>query len=202
MVKQIGIIVMNYDEKIFVCEDGYFIKATVEESSTVEAKIKSEIKYYLNRDMFRIVKVFDEELIDGGDLRTMYLVEVGIYTKEFEFANADEIVNEIVNINFKEYLQKNLIRYDKNNSLASIIVNLVVMIIAMDVIPKLIIKNETIMFLPLLAFIGILYLIGIIAIKPKLINVLLKIKINTSIAITTMKIITTLYWVRLFLLVR
>ncbi|MGL5311819.1 MAG: hypothetical protein ACRC92_01095 [Peptostreptococcaceae bacterium] len=202
MVKHIGIIVMNYDENIFVCKDGYFIKATVGENNTVEERIKNEIKYYLDRDMFRIVKVFDEKLMDGEELRTMYLVEVGIYTKEFEFKSADKIVNEIVNINYKEYLQNNLIRYDKNNSLASTIVNLFVMIIAMDVIPKLIIKNETVMFLPLLGFIGVLYLLGTVVVKPKLINGLLKIKINTTIAITTMNIITTLYWVRLFLLVR
>ena len=202
MGEHIGIIVMNYDEKIFVCKEGYFIKATLSENETLDEAIKKEIRYYLDRDVYRIVKVFDEKLIDMQDIRTMYLVEVGIYTNEFEFVSAQKIVNEIININYKEYLQKNLINYDKNNSLASTIVNLFVMFIAIDIVPRFIIKNESVMFLPLLGLIGILYLILTIAIKPKLINILLKIKINTTIAITAMNIITTFYWVRLFLLVR
>lgn len=202
MEQHIGIIVMNYDEKIFLCEDGYFIKSFIGENENIENVIKKEIKHYLDRDIFRIVKIFKKKLLDIDKERTMYLVEVGIYTKEFEFVDAEKIVYEIVNINYKTYLQNNLIEYDKNNGLASNMINLSIIFIVLDIIPRFIIKSETIMFLPLFGLIGILYLIGAIIVKPKLINILINVKINTSIAIIAMNTIATLYCIRLFMLAR
>lgn len=202
MYEQIGIIIMNYDEKILICKDGYFIRATIGEEENIEKIIKREVSYYLDIDMFRIVKKFDEKLMDNDGLRTMYLVEVGIYTKEFEFKDPYKMVKEIININYKEYLDRNLLKYDNNNSLASTILNLSFLFIVVDIIPRFIIKKEDVLFLPLLGVIGGLYFIGYIFIKPRLINKLLNIKINTNIAITTLNILMTLYCIRLFLIAR
>lgn len=199
MYEQVGIIVMNYDEKLFLCEDGYFIKASVGESENIEKVIKKEIKYYLNIDMFRIVKKFEEKLTDIEGTRTMYLVEVGIYTKDFEFKDPYKIVTDIVNLNFKEYLERNLLKYEKNNSLATTILNAIFLIIAIDIIPRFIIGNGEILFLPILGVLGSSYFIAHIFLKPRLVNKLLQFNINTTVVIIALNTFITLYGIKLFL---
>ncbi|MGL5346230.1 MAG: hypothetical protein ACRDA3_02665 [Peptostreptococcaceae bacterium] len=202
MSEQIGIIVMNYDEKLFLCEEGYFIKSSTGETDNVEKVIKREIRYFFNIDMFRIVKTFEEKLIDLDGIRTMYLVEVGIYTKDFEFIDPYKMVKDILNTNYKEYLERNLLKYEDNNSLASTILNISFLFITVDIIPKFIIKNGEMLFLPILGFLGSVYFIAHIFLKPKLINKLLKFNINTTIAIVTLNTLMTLYGIKLFLVAK
>ena len=202
MSEQIGIIVMNYDEKLFLCDEGYFIKSSIGETENVEKVIKREIRYFFNIDMFRIVKTFEEKLIDLDGIRTMYLVEVGIYTNDFEFIDPYKMVKDVLNTNYKEYLERNLLKYEDNNSLASTILNISFLFITVDIIPRFIIKNGEILFLPLLGILGITYFIAHIFLKPKIINKLIKFKINTSIVIIALNTLMTLYGIKLFLVAK
>ncbi|WP_042273515.1 hypothetical protein [Faecalimicrobium dakarense] len=118
----IGIIVQNYHYGILL---NYIVGDVVKEDEKINDTIERMIKKSFNTYLFRKVKKYKEKLKYGDKEITMYLVELVGYNEEinekFKFIDRDEILDELPNSNYKDFLRRNIIKYEEyDNSICNL----------------------------------------------------------------------------------
>lgn len=197
MDQYIGIIVKNQWDNILLHDGNFYIKAKLKENKDIKSIIKEEIFDNLDKDIFKIKKVYAEKLEHKYETLTMYLVEVGVYSNDFEFLNIDKLINELYSFQDKEFYERNILKPEEYTTVVSSIFNLIMLIAIVYILP--IIKP----YLNLqLFFIGILCLaISFIVFKniigPKIAKKILNFNFNTKIVNSLVIIMIIIFCIKL-----
>ncbi|MBO3443941.1 hypothetical protein [Clostridium sp. CCUG 7971] len=178
----IGIIIQKYDGMILF---DYIIGKMGKEDENIDDTIKREIKEKLNSSLYRKIKKYDEKLKYKDKEIDMYLVEIVGYDpqidEKFKFVERSKILDELYESNYKDFLRKNIIKYEEYNCSIRLLLN-VVIILFMSI--ALAIVNKVLNFDLLLIDLAIVALTFIVLrkyVNPKLIKYLIKFDINPKV---------------------
>ena len=193
MEEYIGIIVKNQWDNILLYDKSFYMKAEIKENKDIKEIIKEEIVENLNKDIFKIRKVYEEKLEHRYEIITMYLVEVGIYTNDFEFMKVEKLLKEIYSFEDKEFFEKNILRYEEYNTFFITIFNLFITIFIVDILPSINIEIDIKSFLIGLSIITLSIIIFKNIISHKITKYIIKFKFNIKIANFITIIIMVIY---------
>ncbi|MDK2584738.1 hypothetical protein QOZ83_02615 [Romboutsia sedimentorum] len=199
MEDYIGVIVKNQWDEILLYESSFYIK--IKKSDDVKNIIKKELSKNLNIDIFKIKKIYDEKLLHRQEELTLYLVEVGVYNKEFEFIKIEKVLPDILNFQDKEFFEKNILRYETYGFFLYSIINILLLIILVGILESI---NKPISMHSFGVIIGVLVLIFAVFakfIKPKLLNYLINFEINIKFVEYLTTITMIVYWVKILTIV-
>lgn len=199
MEDYIGVIVKNQWDEILLYESSFYIK--IKKSDDVKNIIKKELSKNLNIDIFKIKKIYDEKLLHKQEELTLYLVEVGVYNKEFEFIKIEKVLPDILNFQDKEFFEKNILRYETYGFFLYSIINILLLIILVGILESI---NKPISMHSFGVIIGVLVLIFAVfakIIKPKLLNYLINFEINIKFVEYLTTITMIVYWVKILTIV-
>ncbi|MGX4599567.1 hypothetical protein [Faecalimicrobium sp. JNUCC 81] len=178
----IGIIIQKYDGMILF---DYIIGKMGKEDENIDDTIKREIKEKLNSSLYRKIKKYDQKLKYKDKEIDMYLVEiVGYYPQideKFKFLERSKILDELYESNYKDFIRKNIIKYEEYNCSIRPLLN-VVIILFMSI--ALAIVNKVLKFDLLLIDLAIVALTFIVLrkyVNPILIKYLIKFDINPKV---------------------
>lgn len=178
----IGIIIQKYDGMILF---DYIIGKMGKEDENIDDTIKREIKEKLNSSLYRKIKKYDEKLKYKDKEIDMYLVEIVGYDpqidEKFKFVERSKILDELYESNYKDFIRKNIIKYEEYNCSIRPLLN-VVIILFMSI--ALAIVNKVLNFDLLLIDLAIVALTFIVLrkyVNPKLIKYLIKFDINPKV---------------------
>ncbi|MCR8743808.1 hypothetical protein [Romboutsia lituseburensis] len=191
MDEYIGIVIKNQWDNILLHDGNFYIKTKVKENSDIINTIKAEIVENLDKEIFKIKKVYKEKLEHKFETLTIYLVEVGVYTNDFEFLKIDQIPKEIYSFEDKAFFEKYILKEDEYTTLLSSIFNLIILIGIVDILPIIKSYLNLQLFSIGVIFTAILFFVFKNIIGPKISERLIKFNLNIKIAnsITTMIII-------------
>jgi hypothetical protein len=199
MEDYIGVIVKNQWDEILLYESSFYIK--IKKSDDIENDIKNELSSNLDIDIFKIKKIYDEKLLHRQEEITLYLVEVGIYNKAFEFIKIEKLPQDILNFQDKEFFEKNILRYETYGSFLYSIINILLLIVLVGILESI---NKPISMHRFGVIIGVLVLIFAIFakfIKPKLLNYLINFEINIKFVEYLTNITMIVYWVKILTII-
>lgn len=182
----IGIIVKNQWDNILLYDKSFYMKVEINENKDkdkdIKVIIKEEIVKNLNKDIFKIRKVYEEKLEHRYETLTMYLVEVGIYTDDFEFIKIEKLAKEIYSFQDKEFFEKNILRYEEYNTFLISMFNLFIVIFIVDILPKINVEIDIKYFFSGLSIIALSIILFKNMISPKISKYMTKFKLNIKIA--------------------
>ena len=199
MEDYIGVIVKNQWDEILLYESSFYIK--IKKSEDIENDIKNELSANLDIDIFKIKKIYDEKLLHRQEEITLYLVEVGIYNKAFEFIKIEKLPQDILNFQDKEFFEKNILRYETYGSFLYSIINIFLLIVLVGILESI---NKPISMHRFGVIIGVLVLIFAAFakfIKPKLLNYLINFEINIKFVEYLTNITMVVYWVKILTII-
>lgn len=199
MEDYIGVIVKNQWDEILLYESSFYIK--IKKSDDIENDIKNELSSNLDIDIFKIKKIYDEKLLHRQEEITLYLVEVGIYNKAFEFIKIEKLPQDILNFQDKEFFEKNILRYETYGSFLYSIINIFLLIVLVGILESI---NKPISMHRFGVIIGVLVLIFAVFakfIKPKLLNYLINFEINIKFVEYVTTITMIIYWVKILTII-
>lgn len=182
MNEYIGIIIRNQNDKFLLCDGSFYIKTRLDSNKDVKDIIKTEIYNVLEKDIFKIKKIYEEKIIHRYEEITLYLVDVGVYTNDYDFMSIDKLVSEIINFDDKNYFNKYILKPEEYSSLLSTTFTLLMLVITVNIfhLPQFI---HNIYSYTLGGFLLIfIYAIFNRYLKPKLIKSLAYFKFNVKIA--------------------
>ncbi len=199
MEDYIGVIVKNQWDEILLYESSFYIK--IKKLEDIENDIKNELSANLDIDIFKIKKIYDEKLLHRQEEITLYLVEVGIYNKAFEFIKIEKLPQDILNFQDKEFFEKNILRYETYGSFLYSIINIFLLIVLVGILESI---NKPISMHRFGVIIGVLVLIFAVFakfIKPKLLNYLINFEINIKFVEYLTNITMVVYWVKILTII-
>lgn len=199
MEEFIGVIVKNQWDEILLYESSFYIK--IKKSDDVKNIIKKELSKNLDIDIFKIKKIYDEKLLHKQEELKLYLVEVGVYNKEFEFIKIEKLSQDILNFQDKEFFEKNILRYETYGFFLYSIINIFLLIILVGILESI---NKPISMHRFGVIIGVLVLIFAVFakfIKPKLLNYLINFEINIKFVEYVTTITMIIYWVKILTII-
>ncbi|WP_195940307.1 hypothetical protein [Romboutsia sp. 1001713B170131_170501_G6] len=182
MNEYIGIVIRNQNDKFLLCDGSFYIKTRLDSNKDVKDIIKTEIYNVLEKDIFKIRKIYEEKIIHRYEEITLYLVDVGVYTNDYDFMSIDKLVSEIINFDDKNYFNKYILKPEEYSSLISTTFTLLMLVITVNIfhLPQFIhnIYSYTLGGFSLI----FIYIIFNRYLKPKLIKSLAYFKFNVKIA--------------------
>lgn len=182
MNEYIGIVIRNQNDKFLLCDGSFYIKTRLDSNKDVKDIIKIEIYNVLEKDIFKIRKIYEEKIIHRYEEITLYLVDVGVYTNDYDFMSIDKLVSEIINFDDKNYFNKYILNPEEYSSLISTTFTLLMLVITVNIfhLPQFIhnIYSYTLGGFSLI----FIYAIFNRYLKPKLIKSLAYFKFNVKIA--------------------
>lgn len=197
MDEYIGIVIKNQWDNILLHDGNFYIKTKVKENSDVINTIKTEIVENLDREIFKIKKVYKEKLEHRYETLTIYLVEVGVYTNDFEFLKIDQIPKEIYSFEDKAFFEKYILKEDEYTTLLSSVFNLFILIGIVDILPIIKSYLNLQLFSMGVIFTAILFFVFKNIIGPKIAEKLIKFNLNIKIANSITTIIIIYYCIKL-----
>lgn len=194
MKEYIGVIVRNQCDELLFYDKSFYIKVMLNPNEDIKESIKKTLKENLNKDLFKIRKIYEEKLYHKYESLTMYLVEVGVYSNDFEFMKLDDISKEIYSFEDKKFFDKNLLRYEECSILVNSIFNLISIVFMVDILSKI---NTTLMtFFIMLSIIAIINASLKKILTSKISDYLNKLKFNVKIVNALIIIILVMYCIR------
>ncbi|MGL4911175.1 MAG: hypothetical protein ACRC3Y_01960 [Romboutsia sp.] len=194
MEEYIGVIVRNQWDDILFYDKSFYIKTLVTPNKDIKEIIKECLKHNLNKDIFKIRKIYEQKLQHKYESLTMYLVDVGVYSNDFEFMKLDDISKEIYSFEDKAFFDKNLLRHEECNILVNSIINLISGVFILDILSRIDISLRS--FFVVLSIVAL----STIALKkiltPRISNHINKLKFNIKIANTAILIIIVIYCIK------
>lgn len=197
MDEYIGIVIKNQWDNILLHDGNFYIKTKVKENSDIINTIKTEIAENLDKEIFKIKKVYKEKLEHRYETLTIYLVEVGVYTNDFEFLKIDQIPKEIYSFEDKAFFEKYILKEDEYTTLLSSIFNLFILIGIVDILPIIKSYLNLQLFSMGVIFTAILFFVFKNIIGPKIAEKLIKFNLNIKIANSITTIIIIYYCIKL-----
>lgn len=197
MDEYIGIVIKNQWDNILLHDGNFYIKTKVKENSDIINTIKTEIAENLDKEIFKIKKVYKEKLEHRYEILTIYLVEVGVYTNDFEFLKIDQIPKEIYSFEDKAFFEKYILKEDEYTTLLSSIFNLSILIGIVDILPIIKSYLNLQLFSMGVIFTAILFFVFKNIIGPKIAENLIKFNLNIKIANSVTTIIIIYYCIKL-----
>lgn len=197
MDEYIGIVIKNQWDNILLHDGNFYIKTKVKENSDIINTIKTEIAENLDKEIFKIKKVYKEKLEHRYEILTIYLVEVGVYTNDFEFLKIDQIPKEIYSFEDKAFFEKYILKEDEYTTLLSSIFNLFILIGIVDILPIIKSYLNLQLFSMGVIFTAILFFVFKNIIGPKIAENLIKFNLNIKIANSVTTIIIIYYCIKL-----
>lgn len=197
MDEYIGIVIKNQWDNILLHDGNFYIKTKVKENSDIINTIKTEIAENLDKEIFKIKKVYKEKLEHRYEILTIYLVEVGVYTNDFEFLKIDQIPKEIYSFEDKAFFEKYILKEDEYTTLLSSIFNLFILIGIVDILPIIKSYLNLQLFSMGVIFTAILFFVFKNIIGPKIAEKLIKFNLNIKIANSITTIIIIYYCIKL-----
>ncbi|CEH33895.1 hypothetical protein [Romboutsia lituseburensis] len=197
MDEYIGIVIKNQWDNILLHDGNFYIKTKVKENSDIINTIKTEIAENLDKEIFKIKKVYKEKLEHRYEILTIYLVEVGVYTNDFEFLKIDQIPKEIYSFEDKAFFEKYILKEDEYTTLLSSIFNLFILIGIVDILPIIKSYLNLQLFSMGVIFTAILFFVFKNIIGPKIAENLIKFNLNIKIANSITTIIIIYYCIKL-----
>lgn len=129
--QRLGIILKNNDDKIMP----EFFKITIKNNKKEE--IEKVLKEKFRRDLFKIVRKYNEKFIYDNEELTMYLVELVGYEPdkdaEYNFKNKEKLLESIACENYKGYINRNIIKRDIYGDTISPLIYFVLMEISIKI---------------------------------------------------------------------
>lgn len=182
MNEYIGIIIRNQNDKFLLCDGSFYIKTKLDSNRDIKNIIKTEIYNVLEKDIFKIRKIFEEKIIHIYEEITLYLVDVGVYTNDYDFMSIDKIVSEIINFDDKNFFNEYILKPEEYSNILSTTFTLLMLVITVNIfhLPQFIhnISSYTLSGFSLI----FIYSIFNKYLKPKLITYLSYFKFNVKIA--------------------
>lgn len=197
MDEYIGIVIKNQWDNILLHDGNFYIKTKVKENSDIINTIKTEIVENLDKEIFKIKKVYKEKLEHRYETLTIYLVEVGVYTNDFEFLKIDQIPKEIYSFEDKAFFEKYILKEDEYTTLLSSVFNLFILIGIVDILPIIKSYLNLQLFSMGVIFTAILFFVFKNIIGPKIAEKLIKFNLNIKIANSITTIIIIYYCIKL-----
>lgn len=197
MDEYIGIVIKNQWDNILLHDGNFYIKTKVKENRDIINTIKTEIAENLDKEIFKIKKVYKEKLEHRYEILTIYLVEVGVYTNDFEFLKIDQIPKEIYSFEDKAFFEKYILKEDEYTTLLSSIFNLFILIGIVDILPIIKSYLNLQLFSMGVIFTAILFFVFKNIIGPKIAENLIKFNLNIKIANSITTIIIIYYCIKL-----
>lgn len=197
MDEYIGIVIKNQWDNILLHDGNFYIKTKVKENSDIINTIKTEIAENLDKEIFKIKKVYKEKLEHRYETLTIYLVEVGVYTNDFEFLKIDQIPKEIYSFEDKAFFEKYILKEDEYTTLLSSIFNLFILIGIVDILPIIKSYLNLQLFSMGVIFTAILFFVFKNIIGPKIAEKLIRFNLNIKIANSITTIIIIYYCIKL-----
>lgn len=197
MDEYIGIVIKNQWDNILLHDGNFYIKTKVKENSDIINTIKTEIAENLDKEIFKIKKVYKEKLEHRYEILTIYLVEVGVYTNDFEFLKIDQIPKEIYSFEDKAFFEKYILKEDEYTTLLSSIFNLFILIGIVDILPIIKSYLNLQLFSMGVIFTAILFFVFKNIIGPKIAENLIKFNLNIKIPNSITTIIIIYYCIKL-----
>ncbi|MPM57904.1 hypothetical protein SDC9_104733 [bioreactor metagenome] len=197
MDEYIGIVIKNQWDNILLHDGNFYIKTKVKENSDIINTIKTEIVENLDKEIFKIKKVYKEKLEHRYETLTIYLVEVGVYTNDFEFLKIDQVPKEIYSFEDKAFFEKYILKEDEYTTLLSSVFNLFILIGIVDILPIIKSYLNLQLFSMGVIFTAILFFVFKNIIGPKIAEKLIKFNLNIKIANSITTIIIVYYCIKL-----
>lgn len=197
MDEYIGIVIKNQWDNILLHDGNFYIKTKVKENSDIINTIKTEIAENLDKEIFKIKKIYKEKLEHRYETLTIYLVEVGVYTNDFEFLKIDQIPREIYSFEDKAFFEKYILKEDEYTTLLSSLFNLFILIGIVDILPIIKSYLNLQLFSMGVIFTAILFFVFKNIIGPKIAEKLIKFNLNIKIANSITTIIIIYYCIKL-----
>lgn len=197
MDEYIGIVIKNQWDNILLHDGNFYIKTKVKKNSDIINTIKAEIIENLDKEIFKIKKVYKEKLEHRYETLTIYLVEVGVYTNDFEFLKIDQIPKEIYSFEDKAFFEKYILKEDEYTTLLSSLFNLIILIGIVDILPIIKSYLNLQLFSMGVIFTSILFFVFKNIIGPKIAEKLIKFNLNIKIANSITTIIIIYYCIKL-----
>lgn len=197
MDEYIGIVIKNQWDNILLHDGNFYIKTNVKENSDIINTIKVEIVENLDKEIFKIKKIYKEKLEHRYETLTIYLVEVGVYTNDFEFLKIDQIPREIYSFEDKAFFEKYILKEDEYTTLLSSLFNLFILIGIVDILPIIKSYLNLQLFSMGVIFTAILFFVFKNIIGPKIAEKLIKFNLNIKIANSITTIIIIYYCIKL-----
>ncbi|WP_270941126.1 hypothetical protein [Romboutsia lituseburensis] len=197
MDEYIGIVIKNQWDNILLHDGNFYIKTKVKENSDIINTIKTEIVENLDKEIFKIKKVYKEKLEHRYETLTIYLVEVGVYTNDFEFLKIDQVPKEIYSFEDKAFFEKYILKEDEYTTLLSSVFNLFILIGIVDILPIIKSYLNLQLFSMGVIFTAILFFVFKNIIGPKIAEKLIKFNLNIKIANSITTIIIIYYCIKL-----
>lgn len=197
MDEYIGIVIKNQWDNILLHDGNFYIKTKVKENSDIINTIKVEIVENLDKEIFKIKKIYKEKLEHRYETLTIYLVEVGVYTNDFEFLKIDQIPREIYSFEDKAFFEKYILKEDEYTTLLSSLFNLFILIGIVDILPIIKSYLNLQLFSMGVIFTAILFFVFKNIIGPKIAEKLIKFNLNIKIANSITTIIIIYYCIKL-----
>lgn len=197
MDEYIGIVIKNQWDNILLHDGNFYIKTKVKENSDIINTIKAEIVENLDKEIFKIKKIYKEKLEHRYEILTIYLVEVGVYTNDFEFLKIDQVPKEIYSFEDKAFFEKYILKEDEYTTLLSSVFNLFILIGIVDILPIIKSYLNLQLFSMGVIFTAILFFVFKNIIGPKIAEKLIKFNLNIKIANSITTIIIIYYCIKL-----
>lgn len=197
MDEYIGIVIKNQWDNILLHDGNFYIKTKVKENSDIINTIKTEIVENLDKEIFKIKKVYKEKLEHRYETLTIYLVEVGVYTNDFEFLKIDQIPKEIYSFEDKAFFEKYILKEDEYTTLLSSVFNLFILIGIVDILPIIKSYLNLQLFSMGVIFTAILFFVFKNIIGPKISEKLIKFNLNLKVANSITTVIIIYYCIKL-----
>lgn len=197
MDEYIGIVIKNQWDNILLHDGNFYIKTKVKENSDIINTIKTEIVENLDKEIFKIKKVYKEKLEHRYETLTIYLVEVGVYTNDFEFLKIDQIPKEIYSFEDKAFFEKYILKEDEYTTLLSSVFNLFILIGIVDILPIIKSYLNLQLFSMGVIFTAILFFVFKNIIGPKIAEKLIKFNLNLKVANSITTVIIIYYCIKL-----
>lgn len=197
MDEYIGIVIKNQWDNILLHDGNFYIKTKVKENSDIINTIKTEIVENLDKEIFKIKKVYKEKLEHRYETLTIYLVEVGVYTNDFEFLKIDQIPKEIYSFEDKAFFEKYILKEDEYTTLLSSVFNLFILIGIVDILPIIKSYLNLQLFSMGVIFTAILFFVFKNIIGPKIAEKLIKLNLNLKVANSITTVIIIYYCIKL-----